>query len=298
MDFESRGKIGQRAVIVSVSGKILLTIFNFAIGILSGSTALVVEAAHTFSDILTSAIAFIGFKIGLKPADREHPYGHGRAEPLMGLVIVIFLMVIAYEIFSQVYYKLTLGAALAPPGLIAAGMALVGVAANYAISSYSMRIGKKINSPAIIADANHQKVDIYASAAIFGGVIGSNLGVPILDPLVGGVVGLLILKTAFDVARENINHIMGKLPSDELIKEITSAALSVEGVYGAHNVKVNYMGPYASAELHVEVNGELPLKEAHKLAHCVEKAITDQVEVINAATVHVCPADDEICLID
>ena len=210
MNGEIKGKIGQRAVIFSVSGKMTLTILNFIVGIISGSTALIAESAHTFSDILTSTIAFIGFKIGLKPADKEHPYGHGKAEPLAGLLIVIFLIIIAYEIFSEVYQKLTLGAALTPPGIIAAVMALVGVGVNYAMTSYSMKIGKKINSPAIIADANHQKVDIFACIAIFIGIIGSRMGMPILDPLVGGFVGVLILKTAFDVACENIDHIWVK----------------------------------------------------------------------------------------
>jgi cation diffusion facilitator family transporter len=293
MDEKIRGKIGEKAVIVSVSGKIILTIFNFIVGTLSGSTALVVESAHTFSDILTSAIAFIGFKIGLKPADKEHPYGHGRAEPLVGLVIVIFLLFISYEIFSEVYYKLTLGPSLTPPGIIAAVMALVGIAANYIMSSYSMRIGRKINSPAIIADANHQKVDIFACAAIFVGVIGSRLGFPILDPLVGGFVGLLILKTAFDVARDNINHIMGKVPSNKLINDIKSVAVSVEGVYDAHDIKVNYLGPYASAELHVKVESDLALKKAHKISHNVEKTLIDKIDLINSATVHVCPLDED-----
>ncbi|MGB9978242.1 cation diffusion facilitator family transporter [Methanobacterium sp.] len=296
MDEEMRGKIGQRAVICSVSGKTALTIFNFIVGILSGSTALVVEAAHTFSDILTSAIAFIGFKIGLKPADKDHPYGHGKAEPLMGLVIVIFLAIISYEIFSEVYQKLMLGAALTPPSYLAAVMAIIGIGANYALTSYSMKIGKKLNSPAIIADANHQKVDIFACVAILIGIIGSRMGMPILDPLVGGFVGILILKTAFDVAYENVNHIMGKIPSDGLINDINSAALSINGIYGVHDIKVNYMGPYASTELHVEVNGNLTLKEAHKLAHTVENTIIDKIEIVNAAIIHVCPVgEDENC---
>ncbi len=229
----------------------------------------------------------------MKPADKEHPYGHGRAEPLVGLVIVIFLLIISYEIFSEVYYKLTLGPSLTPPTLLAAVMALIGIAANYIMSSYSMRIGRKINSPAIIADANHQKVDIYACAAIFVGVIGSRMGIPILDPLVGGFVGLLILKTAFDVARDNINHIMGKVPSNKLINDIKAAAMSVPGVYDAHDIKVNYLGPYASAELHVKVESDLPLKKAHKISHNVEKTIIDKVDLINSATVHVCPLDED-----
>ena len=126
------------------------------------------------------------------------------------MLIVIFLVVISYEIFLEVFQKLTLGAALTPPGAIAALMALIGIGANFALTSYSMRIGKKINSPAIIADAKHQRVDIFACAAVFVGIVGARMGFPILDPLVGGFVGLLILKTAFDVALENINHIMGR----------------------------------------------------------------------------------------
>lgn len=292
MESEIRNKIGQRAVIFSVSGKILLTIFNFVIGTLSGSTALVAESAHTFSDIFTSSITFIGFKIGLKPADKDHPYGHGKAEPLAGLLIVIFLVVIAYEIFLEVFHKLVLGSSLTPPGAIAAVMALVGIGANFALASYSMRIGKKINSPAIIADAKHQRVDIFACAAIFLGIVGARIGFPILDPLVGGFVGLLILKTAFDVAIENIDHIMGKVPSDELIQDIQSAAFTVVGIYGVHDIKVNDMGSYATAELHVEVQSDLVIKEAHKLAHLVEKAVIKKVDTINKVIVHVCPIDD------
>ncbi len=104
--WRSREKTGRKAVTVAISGNILLTIFNFLVGTFSGSTALVAESAHTLSDVLTSIITAIGFKIGLKPPDSLHPYGHGRAEPLVGLVIVVFLVIIAYEILSEVYKKL------------------------------------------------------------------------------------------------------------------------------------------------------------------------------------------------
>ena len=101
MDREIRNKIGQRAVIFSVSGKIALTVFNFIIGIISGSTALVAESAHTFFDVFTSAIAFIGFKIGLKPAADDHPFGHGKAEPLAGLLIVVLF--VCLRTYSKIY---------------------------------------------------------------------------------------------------------------------------------------------------------------------------------------------------
>ena len=131
MDSAEREKSGRKAIIVGISGNAILVIFNFVVGTLSGSTALIAESAHTFSDILDSSIAFIGFKIGLKPPDSEHPYGYGRAESLAGLITVVFLLFVAFEILSDVHQKLLLGGGLAPPGWTAAIMALVGIVINF-----------------------------------------------------------------------------------------------------------------------------------------------------------------------
>ncbi len=289
MDKSRREKIGKKAAYVGILGNILLTTFNFVIGILSGSTALIAEAAHTLSDILTSFIAFIGFKLGMRPATEDHPYGYGRAEPIAGLIIVAFLLFVAYEILSNVYIKLTVGGALTPPDPIAAVMALIGIGINFLMTRYIMRAGKKIDSPALIADAHHQKVDIYSCAAIFVGVIGAQLGFPILDPLIAVFISILVLKTALHVAQENINNLLGKIPSKGILEEIKSAALSISGIYGVHNLKVNYIGSYASTELHVEANNDLTLIEAHKMAHMVEDCIINSVNIIKSANVHVCP---------
>jgi cation diffusion facilitator family transporter len=288
LDRRVREKRGRNAIIVGISGNALLVIFNFIIGTLSGSTALVAEAAHTFADILDSSIAFIGFKIGLKPPDIEHPYGHGRAESLAGLISVIFLAFIAYELLLDVYRKLLLGGSLAPPDLTAALMALVGIIVNYSMTTYMSRVGREINSPAITSDAKHQRVDIFTCIVIFAGIIGSRLGVPILDPLVALFIVALVLKTAFDVARDNINNIMGKIPSDQLLPDIEAATLSIEGVSGVHSTKINYMGPYASVDIHIEVDPDLNVLEAHKISTQVEKKIIDQVEIVNTVNVHVC----------
>jgi cation diffusion facilitator family transporter len=287
-----REKIGKKAAYVGIFGNILLTTFNFIIGILSGSTALIAEAAHTLSDILTSIIAFIGFKLGMKPATEDHPYGYGRAEPIAGLIIVAFLLIVAYEILSSVYVKLTVGGALTPPDPIAAVMALIGIMINFLMTTYIMKAGKKIDSPALVADAHHQKVDIYSCAAIFIGVIGAQMGFPILDPLIAIFISMLVLKTAFHVARQNISNLLGKIPSTEILDDIKSAALSISGIYGVHNLKINYIGSYASAELHVEADNNLTLKEAHKMAHMVEDCIISNVNIIKSANVHVCPLDE------
>lgn len=296
MNIEKRKKLGRRAVFVAIIGNIGLTIFNFTVGILSGSTALVAEAAHTFSDILTSTITFVGFRIGLKPPDRLHPYGHGRAEPLVGIIIVVFLGIIVYEIFLEVYRKIFLEGPVTPPETIAAVMALAGVFINLIMTRYILKTGKKINSPAIVADAHHQKVDIFSCAAIFVGVIGAQFGFPILDPIVAIFIALMVLKTAFDIAKENINNIMGTVPSKEVLENITNSALSVRGTFDVHDVRINYLGPYASVELHVTVAEDLSLKEAHEIAHSVEEKIINDVDIVSMVLVHVCPKDEDYCI--
>ncbi|NLU03991.1 MAG: cation diffusion facilitator family transporter, partial [Methanothermobacter sp.] len=105
MEESERIRLGKRAAFAGIGGNVLLTSLNFLVGISSGSVALVAEAAHTLSDVLTSVITYIGFRIGQRPPDRQHPYGHGRAEALVGLVVVVFLGIISYEILSEAYRK-------------------------------------------------------------------------------------------------------------------------------------------------------------------------------------------------
>jgi cation diffusion facilitator family transporter len=288
-----REKIGRKASTIAITGNAFLTIFNFLVGALSGSSALIAESAHTLSDVLTSIIAFVGFKIGMKPADDDHQYGHGRAEPLVGLIIVFFLIVVAFEILSSVYFKLTSGNPLLAPNIIAAYMAIVGIVVNIILTKYLTTSGKKISSPALLADGQHQKVDIFSCLAILVGVLGSQLGYPILDPLVAIFIAAIVIKTAYELGRDNVNILMGKLPSKDMIKEIESYAMSIPDVKGIHGIRINPMGPYSSAELHIELSGDLKLIEAHEIAHKVEKKILKNVSSIKMATIHVCPYDEE-----
>lgn len=284
-----RKKMGTRASLVAIFGNIMLTILNFTVGIYSGSTALVAEGAHTLSDVITSIIAFVGFKIGMKPADDDHHYGHGRAEPIVGLVIVVFLLVVAYEILSEVYLKVVMHETLAAPDLTAALMAIVGIGINIIMTRYLLKTGKNINSPALIADGHHQKVDIFSCIAILVGVVAANLGFPMLDPLVAIFIAIMVLKTAFSVGRDSVNNIMGKIPSNEIIERLKEVAMSTEKVQGVHDIKINFMGPYASAEMHIELDGDMKLWESHEIAHEVEKRIINEISSIKSVSVHTCP---------
>lgn len=288
---ELRNKGGRKAAIVAIVANTFLTIFNIIVGMLSGSYALISEGGHTLSDITTTIIAYIGFKIGQKPADKEHPLGHGRAEAISGLVIMLFLTMVAYEIMSGAVDKLINPSTITTPDIYAAGMAIFGIFINYIISEYIIRLGKQINSPAIVADGKHQKTDIFSSIAILVGVIVSNLGYPILDPIIGLVIGLLILKTAYGIGKENIDNIMGRIPSQEFVNEIKKVANeSSEYAKNAHDIKVDYLGSYATVTLHIEMDKNMTLNDSHKIVHVVQNNIIEKIPDIKYVTVHACPA--------
>ena len=289
MNKKERLKEGKNALIVGTVGNIFLTIFNIIVGITSGSYALISEGFHTLSDIITAIISYIGFKIGQKPADDDHHFGHGRYEAITGLIIVLFLAFVAYEVISGAIDRIFFNPSIEAPTYLAAIMAFIGIIVNILTSRYIISVGRKVNSPAIVADGNHQKVDIYSSFAILIGIILSQIGFPILDPVIGLVIGIIILKTAYEVGSENINNIMGKIPSKELVTDIEKSALSINGVYSAHNIKIGYFGTYAIISMHIDLDPNLKLVDSHEIVHKVQDKIQNDIEIIKSVTIHSCP---------
>ena len=286
---EFRQKGGKKAAIVAITANCLMTVLNVTVGLMSGSFALVSEGAHTLSDVITSIIAYVGFYVGQKPADAEHPIGHGRAEAISGLVIVIFLVIVAWEIMQGAVEKILNPSLITVPETLAAVMATMGIIVNYSISEYIINLGKSIKSPAIVADGKHQRTDIFSSIAILVGVIVSNMGYPILDPIIAFGIGILILKTAYEIAKENTNNIMGTVPSKEFINEIKRVANEIPTVKNPHNIKVDYLGAYATVTLHIELDGNMTLDESHKIVHVVQNNIIKEIPEVKYVMVHACP---------
>lgn len=284
-----RRKTGKKATTVAIGANCFLTVFNIAIGLACGSYALIAEGVHTLSDVITSVIAYIGFKISQKPADEDHPMGHGRAEAICGLVIVLFLTIVGYEIIDTAKDKLLDPSLIHTPTIYAAMMAVLGIFLNYAISRYLINVGRKIRSPVIVADGQHQRTDVYSSVAILMGIVGSNMGFSILDPIVGLIIGFLILKTAYTVGKENIDCIMGKVPDADLVRKIKRVVDKTPDAYVAHNIKIDNYGSYYIVNLHIKVDGNLTVNEAHKIVHLTEKNIMKKIPEVKSVSVHACP---------
>jgi len=286
---ELRQKGGKKAAKIAIIANCILTVLNILIGTLCGSYALVSEGAHTLSDVATSIIAYVGFYIGQKPADEEHPIGHGRAEAISGLIIVVFLAIVGWEIFQGSIERIFTPSLITIPETPVAIMAVFGIIVNLLVSRYIIQIGKRIKSPAIIADGKHQRTDIFSSVAILFGVIVANIGYPILDPIIALIISFLIFKTALDIGKENIDNIMGKVPSKEFIEQIERVANSTPHAQNAHNIKVDYLGSYATVTLHIEIDGNMTLDESHKIVHVVQNNIIEEIPEIKFVMVHACP---------
>ena len=288
-----RDKAGKKASMVAIASNCILTVLNIAVGLMGGSYALVAEGLHTFTDIVTSIIAYIGFKISQRPADERFPEGYGRAEALAGLVIVIFLVFISFQIMDEAHHKLDNPAAIGVPDHYVVIMAIVGVFLNFIISRYIIKIGREINSPAIEADGQHQRTDIYTSIAILVGVVVAKMGFPILDPIIGFFIGILILKTAYEIGKKNILFIMGSVPeSTEIIPKIESIVDNTPNASNAHNIKMDNYASYLIVVMHIHVDPEISVKEAYDISSEVEQKIL-KIPEVRYVTVKPCPSSED-----
>ncbi|MCK4714803.1 MAG: cation transporter, partial [Candidatus Aenigmarchaeota archaeon] len=262
--------------------------FKLLAGILGNSIAVVADAIHSLSDILTSIVVWIGLKFGKKPPDRYHPYGHGDLEPIAGLIVAIVLAIVGFELLRHAVSTAVLGT-YTIPGTIAIIAALVSIFAKYWMFGFTNRIAKRINSPALLADSCHQKSDFLSSCVVLAGVGGAMLGFPILDPLAGFLIAFWIIKIGYDVARKNISNLMGTIPSEDVLNKIKKAVRSVKGVKGFHDVRMHYTGPHAVVSLHIKVDKSLKISEAHVIAHRVENRIKSRAREATTVLVHTEP---------
>jgi cation diffusion facilitator family transporter len=289
MKNRNRGALGERAALLGVVGNIFLTGLKFMAGVLSGSLAVIADSLHSFSDILVSGATWMGIRLSSKPADEEHPYGHGDIEPIVGLIISIILAVAGFE-FAR-HSLSALSEAASPPTILAVYVTLFSIVFKEAMSRYTLNVASKIRSPALKADALHHRSDVYTSIAVLAGVSGAILGFPFMDPLAGILVSVVIIKIGYEVGKENIVQLMGTSPGPELSGKIKDVVSSIKEVKLVHRIRVHGVGAYYAVDLHVCVDEDLSLGRAHKIAHRVQKLIMDSFPEVSSVLVHIEPFD-------
>ena len=270
---------------LSIVGNIILSLAKLAVGFLYSSIALVSDGIHSLSDVITSVVGYFGIRVSSRPPDKSHPFGHSRFEPLVAFLIAEALLVVAYEIGRDAFFRLRHELPLEVNGLML-GVAVVSILAKEGMFRYSAYVGRKLNSQILIADAYHHRSDALSSLAVLVGLVAQRSGFEYGDSLAGLVVVIFLLKVSFDIILQNVGYLTGQAPSLEVCEEIRNRALSVHNVLGVHDLRAHYVGNKLHVELHIEVPPELTLRGAHDISHEVKKRIEELPEV-EVAFVHV-----------
>ncbi|TQQ79248.1 cation transporter [Halonotius terrestris] len=278
----------RRASWVNVVANVAKIVAEGAVGITFGSVALVADAAHSVADLVASGVVLVWGSSSYDAADVDHPHGHARIEPLTALFVgaVIFLLggYLLYESTrgllagSEIEFSYYLLGAL--------GFAMVDM---YLAYWYTERANVGLDSTALTALAKDCLNDIYTTVAAVVGVIGVRLGFPILDPVAGALVSLLVIYQGVEIARENLDYLVGAAPTPGKREEIEAIIANHAAVEGYHDLTVFYDGTVLEVEAHVEVDGELTIREAHD----IESELVDQLTAlgdVGDAHIHLDPA--------
>jgi len=256
----------------------------------TGSLAVGSEAANSLADAVYSLVIVGGLYLTTRPPDFEHPHGHERIEPFVSLFVAVGIFAAGGVILWQSAASLLSGAVAVARGPAAAAVLAGAAAVKYLLYRYCLRVGTERNSPAVVATALDNRNDILTAGAALVGVLGAQVGYPLLDPLAAGVVALGILYTGVGVVRDNVRYLVGEAPPEDLRAEIVRRALAHPDVEGAHDVIAHYVGPEIDVSLHIEVEGDRTLREAHDIETAVMESIQDLPEV-DDAFVHVDPKE-------
>ena len=277
---------GEKVTLYGFIGNIALTGFKLFCGIAGGSDALIADAVHSASDIGATGTVLLGLRVAKRPVDSTHPYGHGRVESVVALLIGLVLIVVAGLILRGAARSTLVGVRL-PPGPIALVGVLVSIFLKEWMFRYTLAAGKRLNSPSIIANAWDHRSDVYSSLGVFAGVAGARFGYPSLDPIAAAIVSIFIFKAGFDIAKDSFNDLTDRALSPKLIERMRSLAGSVRGVTGVVDVRGRRMGSKIIADVRVKVIGGLSVKEGHDVALEVEKRLMEGIDHLVEVMVHI-----------
>jgi len=291
---EERFKKAEFAAWVGIIGNLLLAFIKGVIGYIANSKALIADAVHSASDVVGSFAVLIGVRAAQKPPDKDHPYGHGKAENISAIIVAVLLFLVGAEVGYTSIKSLFME--LEAPGVIAIYGALISIVVKESMFQYKYRLGKKINSQAIIANAWEHRSDVYSSIAalvgIGGAVLGGKFGINwlvYLDPVAGALVSLLIMKMAYTIGKETIHNTLDRVLQEEEAKEHIAEIEKVIGVLHVDEFYAREHGHYLIIDVKIGVNPEITVEKGHKIGKEVKQVLIENFPNVKDVFVHVNP---------
>ncbi len=291
----SKIKISTKVTFIGLISNVGLAVFKYIAGVIGQSSAMMADAIHSTSDLISDFMIIIGVRFSEKPVDGNHKYGHGKIETLITIIIGLMVCGAGIGIFISGLESIKLyinDEKLERPGYIAILVAFISIVVKEALYRYTLKTGQKIKSQSLIANAWHHRTDAMSSIGTFLGISGAIfLGEDfiVLDPLTALVVSIFIFRMGFVIVKENINELLDASLDYETEKKIISLTEKIEGVRQPHNLRTRKIGNKIAIEMHIYVERELSIVEAHDISKNVEQSITDEFGNEIFITIHVEP---------
>jgi len=288
LNIEERFRIGIKISKITIIINVLLFAIKLLAGIWGRSGAIIADAIHSLSDVLTTIAVMVGLKLAKQPADDQHPYGHEKLEPITAKILASMLLITALLIgFNGI--KNIINGTTVIPAKIAMYAAILSIIVKEWMYRYTAGGAKKIESSALMADAWHHRSDAFSSIGTLIGVIGARMGYPILDPVASLVICILITKVAIDIYKEAINQLIDRSADTKTVDSIKNQIEKINGVISIDELKTRVCANRLYVDVEICVNSNLSVCEAHEISESVHTAIENLDNRIKHCMVHVNP---------
>lgn len=287
-DQQVRSKYGSLEGWTSIISNIFFTVFKAVLGILTGSMSLVADAFHSFSDVATSAVIVVTYRLSNKPPDERHPYGHGRMEAVGTVIVSFILLFIGLELLKTGFDHLEHPRVISVSWIVIV-MVLFFIVFKELLARFAYELGNMIDSDAMKADSWHHRTDAISSIAVVAALVAQKFNIYFVDGLATIIISVLIGYTGGEFLLKGIDELLGKRAPRRLVKEVKKEVRKFSQIFDIHDLIIHRYGQNIIGSLHIELSNQLSLQAAHSIAERVEKKLKSLFSM--HITVHIDPVD-------
>jgi len=287
-----RYQASRRVTLVSIVLNVFLSIAQVVIGVLGHSQALVADGIHTLSDVITDFMVLFALVHGKKGADEAHPYGHGRIETAVTMLLGAMLFAVGVGIAVRAGIRLAGNESFVIPSVVTLWVAVATMTAKEGLYRYTMHTAKRYDSNMLRANAWHHRSDAISSLIVFIGIGGSLIGYGYLDAFAAILVAIMVSKIGFDLARQSLRELIDTGLETDQLDSIRQTILSVSGVQALHLLRTRRIGGRALVDVHIIVDDKLSVSEGHQISETVRSKLIDEIGPVADVMVHIDTEED------
>ncbi len=280
-------KILKRATYLTLFVNIFLFIIKIFVGVISNSIAVISDAINSLTDIISSAVILYSVRVSLKMPDEEHQFGHNAAQPIAVFLIALFTGVVGINVIEESIRRIINPDQIHVSSTVYIVLGIT-ILVKIILTRYQSNVGKTFKSPALKASAVDSLNDVLASSLSIIAVFLVGLGFPYVDGIAGILIAFFIFKSGYEIAKENLDYLMGRSAGEQLLLEIVNRAMSVKGVVGMNDLRSHYVGNKFHIEIHIEVDKNISTEISHDIGTKVKFAI-QEIDEVQQAFVHIDP---------